>query len=361
MADLLRDNPELRPFVLSNARLTGTKIGSGAYGSVEEVAIPGAICAAKRIHEIFLDRSEIPAAEISRSIAQFVRECQLMSTLRHPHIVQFLGVCFFPGSRLPSLVMEQLLTSLHDLLDPETDPPPPPNSPKPFFPLSLKCSILHNVASGLAYLHEQSPPIIHRDLSARNVLLTSAMVAKIADLGVARIVPRMRAAATMTKAPGAGIYMPPEALEDKDEDENNDEEQEKTRTKYDMSIDVFSFGVVAIFTLNQTFPCNLLAPTYRKGGQLLGRTELERRERYMRVIYSQLRENHPLLQMIERCLDFPENRPSIGEVVGLLELARAEDSDEQTDMSKLELLQALQNQPRHQVRCRAVIMYFTAC
>ena len=160
MADLLRDNPELRPFVLSNARLTGTKIGSGAYGSVEEVAIPGAICAAKKIHEIFLDRSEINAAEISRSIAQFVRECQLMSTLRHPHIVQFLGVCFFPGSRLPALVMERLLTSLHDLLDPETDPPPPPDAPKPFFPLSLKCSILHNVASGLAYLHEQSPPII---------------------------------------------------------------------------------------------------------------------------------------------------------------------------------------------------------
>ena len=340
--------------MLSNVWLTGNKIGSGAYGSVEEVAIPGAICAAKRIHEIFLDRSEIPAAEISRSIAQFVRECQLMSTLRHPHIVQFLGVCFFPGSRLPALVMERLLTSLHDLLDPETDPPPPPDAPKPFFPLSLKCSILHNVASGLAYLHEQSPPIIHRDLSARNVLLNSAMVAKIADLGVARIVPRMRAAATMTKAPGAGIYMPPEALEDKDE------EREETRAKYDMSIDVFSFACVAIFTLSQTFPCNLLAPTYRKGGQLLGRTELERRERYMRVIYSQLRENHPLLQMIEGCLDFPEDRSSIGEVVGLLERARAEDRDEQTDMNKLELLQALHNQPRHQVRCQAMIMSYTA-
>ncbi|CAI8020224.1 hypothetical protein GBAR_LOCUS12098 [Geodia barretti] len=43
------------------------------------------------------------------------------------------------------------------------------------------------------------------------------MVAKIADLGVARIVPRMRAAATMTKGPGAIIYMPPEAMEDKPE------------------------------------------------------------------------------------------------------------------------------------------------
>ena len=40
-----------------------------------------------------------------------------MSTLRHPNIVQFLGVTFFPGSRLPALVMERLLTSLHELVD----------------------------------------------------------------------------------------------------------------------------------------------------------------------------------------------------------------------------------------------------
>ena len=32
--DLLRDNPELRPFVLSNVTLTGTRISAGAYGSV---------------------------------------------------------------------------------------------------------------------------------------------------------------------------------------------------------------------------------------------------------------------------------------------------------------------------------------
>ena len=348
MAGFLRDNPELQPFLLSNVRLTGVRIGAGAYGSVEEVAVPGAICAAKKIHEVFLDRSEIPATEIHKSAAQFVRECQLMSTLRHPNIVQFLGVCFLPGSRLPALVMERLLTSLHDLLDPETDPPPPLDAPKPFFPLSLKCSILHDVASGLTYLHERSPPIIHRDLSARNVLLNSGMVAKIADLGVARIVPRMRAAATMTKGPGAIVYMPPEAMEDVPEDEKDDDE--KSKAKYDKSIDIFSFGVVAIFALCQTFPCKLLAHTYREGRQHKARTELERRENYMRMIRRQLREKHPLLQMIEGCLDFPEDRPSISEVLRLLEEARAEVRDEQTDMNKLELLRALQTQPRNQVR-----------
>ena len=302
--------------------------------------MPGAICAAKKIHDFFLNTALVPS--------QFVKECQMMSTLRHPNIVQFLGVCFLPASRLPALVMERLLTSLHDLLDPETDTPPPPDAPKPFFPLSLKCSILDNVACGLAYLHERSPPVIHRDLSARNVLLNSGMVAKIADLGVARIVPRMRIAATMTKGPGAIIYMPPEAMESNPAEK---EEEKDKKSKYDASIDIFSFGVVAIFTLCQTFPCDLLAPTYREGRQHKARTELERRERYMRMIYRQLREKHPLLQMIEGCLDFPEDRPSIHEVLRLLEEARAVVRDEQTDMNKLELLRALQTcQPRNQVR-----------
>ena len=349
---LLVDNPRLEPFLLSNVRLTGVRIGAGAYGSVEEVAIPGAICAAKKIHEVFLDRSEIPATEIRKSASQFVKECQLMSSLRHPHIVQFLGVAFFTGSRLPALVMERLLTSLHDLLDPpETDPPPPPDAPKPFFPLSLKCSILHNVACGIAYLHERSPPIIHRDLSARNILLNSALVAKIADLGVARIAPRVmvpKAAATMTKGPGAILYMPPEAMESKPGEKKKEEKDKKS--KYNASIDIFSFGVVAIFSLSQTFPCDLLAPTYREGGQLKARSELERREPYMRMIYSQLKEKHPLLQMIKGCLDFPEERPSICEVLHLLEEARAEVRDEQTDMNKLELLQTLQTHSRNQVR-----------
>ena len=343
----LRENRGLKPFVLSNVRLTGIRIGSGAYGSVEEVVIPGAICAAKKIHEFFQDAAQVTDAAIGTATTQFIRECQLMSTLRHPHIVQFLGLCFFPRSRLPALVMERLLTSLHDLLEPEVHPPPPPNSPKPFFPLCLKESILYDVANGLTYLHEKSPPIIHRDLSAKNVLLNTAMVAKIADLGVARIVPHVRAAATMTKGPGAIIYMPPEAMENKPGDENLPFEEQNKKSKYDVSIDVFSFGVVAIFTLSQTFPCDLLAHNYRnEQRRIIGRTELERREHYMRMIYSQLRENHPLLQMIERCLDFPEDRPNIRQVVHLLEQARAEDRDEQMDMNKLELVRALQS---HQV------------
>ena len=318
--DFLSKHPQLRPFVLHNVRPTGVRIGAGAYGSVEEVAIPGAICAAKKIHDIFLDRTEIPTDEIARASAKFVKECQLMSTLRHPNIVLFLGVCFFPGSRLPALVMERLLTCLHDLLDPGTDHQIPPKR----FPLSLKCSILRDVGRGLAYLHEQSPPVIHRDLTARNVLLNSEMVAKIVDLGVARIMPCMKTPATMTKGPGASVYMPPEAIAPA--------ASSSEKSKYDASIDIFSFGVITIFTVGETFPSDPLAPNYldKQSGHLVARTELQRRSQYMSEVNSQLgacgqlRGDHPLIRVIQQCLkNDPRKRPSIREVLCLLEEARA--------------------------------------
>ena len=346
--DFLGGHPELRPCLLSEVQLTGTTIGHGAYGSVEEVVVP--VCAAaKKVHDLLLGSPKITS--------QFAEELQLMSTLRHPNIVQFLGVCFFPGSRLPALVMERLLTSLHDLLDPETDdaqpPPHAPDTPKPlsFFTMGLKCRVLHNVASGLAYLHERSPPIIHRDLSAKNVLLTSEMVGKIADLGVARIVPRMRLAVTMTKGPGASAYMPPEAIAPADSNEQ--------KSKYDASIDIFSYGVVTIFAIGEAFPCDPVAPTYTdmETGLLVARTELQRRSTYMQSVYTQLRAcgqlrwDHPLIQLIQQCLqNVPSKRPSIREVLHLINLTRGGIRDEKSERNKEELVRALQKQPRNQVR-----------
>ena len=322
----LDEHHDLRPFLLSNARPTGTTIGTGSYGSVEEVVIPGAVCAAKKIHDFFQDPRQMPREGIEKAASEFVSECRLMSTLRHPHIVQFLGVCFLPGSRMPALVMEKLVTSLHDVLDPEPSPPT-----KSYIPDSFKCSVLQNVASGLTFLHSRSPPIIHRDLSARNVLLSEGMVAKIADLGMARILPHIRGAATMTKAPGASIYMPPEALEDE--------------SKYDTSIDIFSMGVVALFTLSQTFPKPLSAAFMDDSGRMVGRTELERRAEYMTKVFKQFPQGHPFVSLIQWCLKnrFKE-RPSIQQVQQWLEEGRARVEDKEFDINKLSLAQVLQSQ-----------------
>ena len=350
----LRDHPGLRPFVLSDVQLTGTRIGGGAYGRVDEVAFPVA-AAAKTVYA-FLQESDGTVEDQPKAANEFVRECQLMSTLRHPNIVQFLGVAFFPGSRLPALIMERLLTSLHDLLAPDTPPPRDAVPPLAFFSMALKCSVLQDVARGLAYLHEQSPPIIHRDLSARNVLLNSGMVAKIADLGVARIAPRTRAAATMTKGPGASIYMPPEAFAPA--------KSNKEMSKYDASIDIFSLGVVTIFTIGETFPRDPLEPNYvdEKNGLLVARTELQRRSDYVRFVNiklracGQLRTDQPFIRLIQQCLhNLPAKRPVIQEVQHILEEARACFGDGVSERNRHDLVRALQTQPRNLVRGCALI------
>ena len=350
----LRDHPRLKPFVLSDVQLTGTRIGGGAYGRVDEVAFPVA-AAAKTVYA-FLQESDGTVEDLPKAASEFVRECQLMSTLRHLNIVQFLGVTFFPGWRLPALVMERLLTSLHDLLVPDTPPPRDAVPPLAFFSMALKCSVLQDVARGLAYLHGQSPPIIHRDLSARNVLLNSGMVGKIADLGVARIAPRMRAAATMTKGPGALIYMPPEAFAPA--------KSNKEMSKYDASIDIFSLGVVTIFTVSETFPCNLLAPTYvdEDSGLVMGRSELQRRSEYMASVNiklhasGQLCADHPFIRLIQQCLqNLPAKRPVIHEVQRVLEEARAGFGDGESERNRCDLVRAFQTQPGNQVRGCALI------
>ncbi|CAI8019378.1 hypothetical protein GBAR_LOCUS11652 [Geodia barretti] len=108
---------------------------------------------------------------------------------------------------------------------------------------------------------------------------------------------------------------------------------------YNSSIDIFSFGVLSIFTLSQTFPCDLLSPKYQKDSKLITRTELERRDEYMQIIYCQFPKTHPLILMIERCLNFPEKRPSIHAIRDML---KKEEKDKSVSMNPLELYRALE-------------------
>ena len=290
-----RERDDLYEFLLSDVHLTGTRIGVGSYGSVEEVSIP-VKAAAKRIHSHLQHDDDL--------VAQFKKECRMMSNIRHPNIVQFLGVCNLPDSRLPALVMERMLTNLHSLLQPE--PPSPPSHPH----ASLKFSILCDVASGLAYLHGQSPPIIHGDLSARNVLLNSAMVAKISDLGMARTNTPSR----LRPSAGTSVYMPPDAEED-----------------ITSSVDVFSFGVIAIFTFGEVFPGELEPATYYDymRESIMPRTEVERRSKYMKIANRKLGFRWGFIAaLIKQCLHNSSlMRPSICEVLQQLEEARGSKSN----------------------------------
>ena len=79
---------QLQALTVTDVQFTGVDLGRGAYGTVSEVKLAGALCAAKQIHEELLQASKVGAI-----VKQFVSECMLLSSLHHPNIVQFFGVC----------------------------------------------------------------------------------------------------------------------------------------------------------------------------------------------------------------------------------------------------------------------------
>ena len=132
-------------------------------------------------------------------------------------------------TQLPVLVMERLQGSLDELLETTPD-----------IPLPTKLSILQDVARGLVFLHNRSPAVIHRDLTARNVLLDAGMTAKIANLGNSRIATTRpgQLAQTMTHCiPGTLVYVPSEAL--------------GCTQRYGLPLDMFSFGHLSLFAAIQ--------------------------------------------------------------------------------------------------------------
>jgi len=68
---------------------TGKEIGRGAYGRVFEVDYHGTLCAAKEVHALLLHYSQ--DEEHQKIRADFLNECEIWSTIRHPCVVQFLG------------------------------------------------------------------------------------------------------------------------------------------------------------------------------------------------------------------------------------------------------------------------------
>ena len=151
--------------------MTDQKLGHGSYATVLELEYMGLKCAGKKIHELLLEQGDA-----TYTFRRFEEECNLLSQAHHPNIIQFLGVYFQQGVPAPILVMEFLSTNLTFCIEQYG-----------VLPNEISYSILHDVALGLYYLHSQTPPIIHRDLSSNNILLTPNITAKISDLGVARI------------------------------------------------------------------------------------------------------------------------------------------------------------------------------
>ena len=280
----------------------GDRLGRGSYGGVYRGTYNGKPVAVKKIHDILVESARENAQDLETLLEDFRRECDILRAAEDPHIVEFIGVFndeTQEGGVL--LVMELMDQTLETFLKDNRG-----NLSK-----EKQVDICQQIASGLRYLHQHNPQILHRDLKPSNILLDKdGRIAKIGDFGQAKFRPSDIQYLTTTQ-PGTVLYMPPEALRNKE-------------TRFTDKGDVFSLGVVMLEVATQEPPsCSMFG---------IGTvSEVDRRAKDL----SKVPDDHPLKALIRACLkDDPKERPTIKAVH--LELLKLVNQKLYTEVKKIE-------------------------
>ncbi|SPT17461.1 unnamed protein product [Triticum aestivum] len=189
------------------------KLGEGGFGAVYKGTLP--------------DGEEIAVKRLSKSSAQGVEELKnelaLVAKLKHKNLVRLVGVCLEQQERL--LVYEFLPNRSLDKILFDTEK-------REQLDWGKRYKIIHGIARGLQYLHEDSQlKVVHRDLKASNILLDTNMNPKISDFGLARLFGRDQTQAVTSRVVGTYGYMAPEYV---------------MRGNYSVKSDAFSFGVMVL-------------------------------------------------------------------------------------------------------------------
>lgn len=174
-------------------------------------------------------------SDTSDQSASFLREVELLSNLRHPNVLLYMGACVKATAPL-CIVSEHVQGgSLHDNLHGASSKTRLISSPSDRLLISL------DIARGMLYLHSQVPVLLHRDLKSSNILVDSSagrgggasrVKAVLCDFGLSRLdnSPTQRAGATDgTSLVGTLISMAPEII---------------LQERYTSRADVFSFGII---------------------------------------------------------------------------------------------------------------------
>ena len=262
---------------------TGRVLGSGGFGSVIEVDWNGTVCAAKQLHGAVLE--SVSPEDVEGVMRSFQHECRTWAKLRHPNIVQFLGIFYSENSSIPWLVLEKLNTSLRVFLDQQA---------KGDFMLTHKVAVLDQIAQALSYLHSHHPPLVHHDLTTNNILLSErTYTAKITDFGMTRGLTSSSSFLRTSTVKGTMAFLAPEMF--------------LQPPKYNEKLDVFSFGNIVLHTITHKWPEPLPSTQYNDG-ILVALNEFQRRQGYLKFFTAQ--ENSLFQVLIQQCLrNIPEQRP----------------------------------------------------
>ncbi|PIA33997.1 hypothetical protein AQUCO_03900109v1 [Aquilegia coerulea] len=147
-------------------------IGVGGFGSVYKAVLStGQVVAVKKFHSRE-DDEQI-------DLRSFSAEIHALTELRHRNIVKLYGIC--SHARHSFLIYEYLERgSIVKLLNNEEE--------AARLDWIKRINIIRSVASALSHMHHGcTPPLIHRDISSKNILLNSEYDACVADFGIARV------------------------------------------------------------------------------------------------------------------------------------------------------------------------------
>ncbi|XP_032982783.1 receptor-interacting serine/threonine-protein kinase 2 isoform X2 [Rhinolophus ferrumequinum] len=165
-----------------------------------------------------------------------LREAEILHKARFSYILPILGICNEP--EFLGIVTEYMPNgSLNELLHKKTE------YPDVAWPLRFR--ILHEIALGVNYLHNMTPPLLHHDLKTQNILLDNEFHVKIADFGLSKWrLMSLSQSRNSKSAPEGGtiIYMPPE----------NYEPGQKSRAS--VKHDIYSYAVITWEVLSRKQP-----------------------------------------------------------------------------------------------------------
>ncbi|XP_076931013.1 uncharacterized protein LOC143596016 isoform X2 [Bidens hawaiensis] len=243
----------------------GTRVGIGFFGEVFRGIWNGTEVAIK----VFLEQDLT-----AENMEDFCNEISILSRLRHPNVILFLGACTKPP-RLSMVTEYMEMGSLYYLIH--------LSGQKKKLSWRRRLKMLRDICRGLMCIHRMK--IAHRDIKSANCLVNKHWTVKICDFGLSR----MMAASPMKETSSAGTpeWMAPELI-------RNEPFTEKC--------DIFSLGVIMweLCTLNR--PWEGLPPE--------------------RVVYSVANEGSrldipegPIGRLIADCWAEPQDRPSCEEIL----------------------------------------------